>query len=368
MQTSKAGYKVVTVPGGGGRNFSITLYPESNGAGQALFQRVGRFIRDENAVIVSQRVFTGPGAKLDGAGELLRDGAAAWPLTRLEGNGACRGTVTHIHLDAVSGVLVKPIECDGCIVGAVYEDGDVTFAVLGNLRPDDQSASRNEQALSVFEKLEAALDSAGMAVHDLVRTWFFIDRILDWYGDFNSVRTAIFNRWGMFNRALPASTGIGAANNAGAAIVADALAVKSTGRRLEITDVASPLQCAATSYKSSFSRAVEVDLPGRRCLYVSGTASIAPDGQTTWVGDLDRQVALTMDVVLEILRSRGMSWCDVTRAIAYFKEVCRRPALERYCRGRGLPDLPVVVASADICRDDLLFEIEVDAVAPASET
>ena len=58
-----------------------------------------------------------------------------------------------------------------------------------------------------------------------------------------------------------------------------------------------------------------------------------------------------------------MSWAVVARVMAYFKDIDEADVLERYCLDKGLPDLPVVVSSADICRDDLLFEIEVDATA-----
>ena len=102
-------------------------------------------------------------------------------------------------------------------------------------------------------------------------------------------------------------------------------------------------------------------------MFISGTASIAPDGVTAHVGDVEKQVALTMAVVEKILESRRMSWADVTRGIAYFKDIGEAAVLERYCRDQGLLDLPVVVSSADICRDDLLFEIELDA-ASGTET
>lgn len=362
VQTSTAGYHVSAVPGIGPQSFSVTMYPDSNGAGRSVFQQVGQFIRDEKATVLSQRVFTGPGTRLDSLNELiLNRGGAKWPVTTLQGNGACSTSVTHIQLDAVSGVTVKPLECRGRILGAVYEHGDVTYCVLGDLRPHDLTASRCDQARSVFEQLETALDAAGMSIEHVVRTWFFIDRILDWYGQFNAVRSSLFDSWGLFDRILPASTGIGAANSAGAALIADALAIKSANRTVEITDVASPLQCAAMKYKSSFSRAVEVNLPGQRRLYVSGTASIAPDGRSVHDGDLNRQIALSMDVVREILLSRDMNWSDVTRGVAYFREACKMPALERYLHEHGLSELPVAVASADICRDDLLFEIELDA-------
>ena len=99
-----------------------------------------------------------------------------------------------------------------------------------------------------------------------------------------------------------------------------------------------------------------------RRLYISGTASIEPGGATAHVGDVDKQIDLTMDVVEAILESRDMGWSDTTRAAAYFKDVESIPAFASYCRAKGLPPLPVAIAHSDICRDDLLFEIEMDAV------
>jgi enamine deaminase RidA (YjgF/YER057c/UK114 family) len=211
--------------------------------------------------------------------------------------------------------------------------------------------------------MERALSLAGMEFTDVVRTWFFVDRILEWYGDFNAVRSRFFEDRHLFHRVLPASTGVGTSNSAGAALIADVLAVKPKHGALYIQNVVSPLQCPAMAYRSSFSRAVEIQAGAGRLLFVSGTASIAPDGRTAHLGDVEKQVALTMQVVEKILESRQMNWADVTRGIAYFKTIDEAGALERYCLENGLEDLPVVLSSADICRDDLLFEIEVDAMA-----
>ena len=83
------------------------------------------------------------------------------------------------------------------------------------------------------------------------------------------------------------------------------------------------------------------------------------------MGDLRRQVGLTMDVVAAILESRQMDWRNVTRMIGYFKHGEDASEFHRYCRERKLPKMPVIIAKNDICRDDLLFEIEADATPPA---
>jgi len=56
-----------------------------------------------------------------------------------------------------------------------------------------------------------------------------------------------------------------------------------------------------------------------------------------------------------------MNFSDSTRAIAYFRHQEHIPLLDQYCRSRRLPPLPVILTQCDICRDNLLFEIELDA-------
>jgi hypothetical protein len=80
------------------------------------------------------------------------------------------------------------------------------------------------------------------------------------------------------------------------------------------------------------------------------------------VGDCKAQVKLTMEVVGEILKSRQMDWGDVTRALAYFKRAEDASLLAAYRQENDLPRFPVIVAENDVCRDELLFELEIDAV------
>jgi enamine deaminase RidA (YjgF/YER057c/UK114 family) len=210
--------------------------------------------------------------------------------------------------------------------------------------------------------MESALGLVGMDFSNVFRTWFYLDDILEWYDQFNAVRNQFFKEHSVYDGLVPASTGVGGSNSSGTAVVADLLAIQPKLPTVRLQAVPSPLQCPALQYGSSFSRAVQLELPKQRRLYVSGTASIAPDGQTCHVGDVRRQVGLTMDVVAAILNSRQLGWEDVTRVIGYFKHTEDAPEFNRYCRERRLPEMPVIIAKNDICRDDLLFEIEADAV------
>jgi enamine deaminase RidA (YjgF/YER057c/UK114 family) len=134
--------------------------------------------------------------------------------------------------------------------------------------------------------------------------------------------------------------------------------------QVKVTAVASPLQCPALQYGSSFSRAVEVSLADRRFLSISGTASIAPDGKTAHPGDVRAQIDLTMRVVAAILESRRMNWQSVASSIAYCRHAADAPVFREWLVAHGLADLPVLLTENDICRDDLLFEFEAAAVQP----
>jgi enamine deaminase RidA (YjgF/YER057c/UK114 family) len=260
-----------------------------------------------------------------------------------------------------AGTPLRPILLDGRVVGACYADAYAEYALLGELLPRAMSASREVQARTVFEQCEAALQTVGMDFSHVMRTWLYLDGLLDWYNEFNNVRTRFFEERQVFDRVLPASTGIGIANRHGAALVLGALAIKPRDGRVLIQTVASPLQCPATNYRSSFSRAVEVTLPGYRQLHISGTASIAPDGSSLYTDDIDAQLAKTMEVVAAILHSRDMEWSNTTRGIAYYKRAEDAATVRRHLQKCTAANLSIALAHADVCRPELLFELELDA-------
>ena len=285
-----------------------------------------------------------------------------WPLTLLHGDACSGSSITGTQFIALSGAKLNPVMDGERLVGNWYDTEDARYCLLGDIRADDLSRSREEQAHDVFEKMENLLKQAEMEFTDIARTWLYLNDLLEWYDEFNVVRSQFFKERGTFEKMVPASTGIGAGTAAGEEIVCALLAVKPKHDAVKIFAVPSPLQCPALDYKSSFARAVEIDQPGSRLLTISGTASIEPGGATVHLDDCEKQIELTMDVVHEILKSRNMDWEDTSRAIAYFKNMDEAHLLEKYCIDHQLPELPVAISHADVCRHDLLFEIELDAV------
>jgi len=292
-----------------------------------------------------------------------RMSSAAWPVLWIQGD-VCPGT----HLSGTQAFLIdgRPVHrvmLDDRVVGSQWEDEDADYCLLAGILPANARETRGSQTTSCMQQIEIALQKAGMDFSHLVRTWFYLDDLLAWYDEFNTARTKFFESRGVFNRLVPASTGIGARNPAGAALAAGALAIRPRHGRVHVQEVPSPLQCPATEYRSSFSRAVEVAFPDRRVLIVSGTASIAAEGKSMFTSDVAKQIHLTLDVVEAILRSREMGWNNTSRAVCYFRDIEDLPVFEKCCLDRGIAPLPMVPAHATVCRDDLLFEIELDAIS-----
>ena len=324
-----------------------------------VFDRVSAQMAERDATIAFQYLFGGRQFYPKAVSAIKK---LDWPLTLLHGD-ACSGTtVTGSQFIALAGAELNPIMDGDRLVGNWYDTDDARYCLLGDIRADDLTLGREEQAQAVFEKMEALLQQADMEFTDIARTWLYLNNLLEWYDEFNAVRTKFFEERGTFDKMVPASTGIGAGTAAGEEMVCALLAVKPKHDGVKVFAVPSPLQCPALDYKSSFARAVEIDQPGSRLLTISGTASIEPGGKTVHLGDTEKQIELTMEVVHEILRSRDMDWSDTSRAIAYFKDDSEAYLLEQYCLKNNLPELPVAISHADVCRHDLLFEIELDAV------
>ena len=286
------------------------------------------------------------------------DGLISW----LQGDACNDGETSSMQCFAVSGINPEPVKVRGRSIGFVYEDEHARYCRLSGVSPENLSSPRTEQTREVFEIMKAGLVQHGFHFTDTVRTWLYLDRLLAWYNEFNIVRTAFFEKNGVFDKMVPASTGIGAANQYGAALLCDLLAVQPKTSEVKIMSVKSPMQGSALNYRSSFSRAVEMEFPTHRSLFISGTASIDMDGKSVHITDCEKQISLTMQVVKALLGSRGMGWHDLFRGIAYFKNMSDQSLFDKYCKEHDIPEFPLAVAHTDICRNDLLFEIEVDAV------
>lgn len=346
------------------REFHVTVRPRSSETPAAAVARLAAVLREKQAAIVRQEIFGAVMAEPETMRALRESiGPVCWPVLWVEGAGGDGLPLAGVYTMAVADAAVEPIEVNGRIVGRTFTDGGARHVVLGDLRPGDVTQPKPVQARQVFENLEGALQQSGMTCANLVRTWLFLDDILAWYGPFNKVRTEFYRQRHVLNHVLPASTGIGVRNPAGAALVAGAWAAQGLNSAFTAREIPSPLQGTALGYGSSFARAVELVSGGLRRVLISGTASIAKDGHSAHRGDMRGQVELTMNVARAILVSRGMNFADATRVTAYVKHPHDAPVFDAWLAEHGLHAWPVITTHATVCRDELLFEVELDAVS-----
>ncbi|MBX3746857.1 MAG: hypothetical protein KF833_16225 [Verrucomicrobiae bacterium] len=346
----------------------LTFCPLPQESPEALARRVTRWLHDLDAIPVRLQAF-GPLRAFPGFQSNLPPLSPNWPapLTWLEGF-PCpphpQAGLAGLHAMAVSDTAVSPVLAAGNILGASFSDGHLDHVLLGNVIPPDPAAPTATQARHTFERLQAALQTAGLNFTQVARTWLFLDDILAWYPSFNRVRRDFFQQCRVGPPLVPASTGIGARNPAGAPLVAEAWAAQPLHPNARIAEIPSPLQCPAPAYGSSFSRAVEMLTPDLRRILVSGTASIDARGASLGLDDVRAQVQHTLHVLQTLLASRGLDFSDVSRATAYLRHAADAPAVHQALARAGLALAPLVMTQAVVCRDELRFELELDALAP----
>ena len=239
-------------------------------------------------------------------------------------------------------------------------------AVCGTRPGGALAEGRLAQAAQMFANVGAGLDAHGMKYTDVVRTWIYVAHLLDWYVDMNGVRTAHYHQAGLGiegGPAFPASTGIMGRTGAEECLM-DVLAVESLrpGALVATAINRSAKQDSSFKYGSSFSRGMALAIEGRRTVHISGTASINTAGRSTHLGDAEHQCIETLLSIAAILEEQGGGLKNITSATLFCKDRAAWEAWERTTRLLQLPAIPKVVVLADVCRADLLVEMEAVAV------
>ena len=337
---------------------------ENHTEGIGIIQRVFEFLKTRDAKAFSIRLF-GKDADIAEASGFLETTAkdiACPPVCILQDTPDQRAPLK-IQVYALSGASSTWLYFKDTPVGREFEDTYAKYYML-SLLPDDRQESEYRQTKNVFEKAYEILESFGLNFSDTIRTWLFARDILSWYDRLNEARNQFFQCHNIYDRLIPASTGIGVMNAYGTAIATQFLAIKPKRNDVTLQSLNSPLQCSAMDYKSSFSRAARLLGPNHNRLYVSGTASIDKTGKTVFIDDAPAQIETTMQAMKAILNNADMDWSNTVSSLAYFKHHRDFGLFDDYCRKNGIK-LPHIKIQADICRDNLLFELELDAISTA---
>ncbi|KUG22847.1 putative translation initiation inhibitor [hydrocarbon metagenome] len=216
--------------------------------------------------------------------------------------------------------------------------------------------------IDAFFRISEILDLFQMKESEIARTWLFMRDILNDYEAMNTAREKFFAKWHTAaSHFLPASTGI-QNRMAGNEILAFEFCAFS-GNSVVIRQVSSPLQNEPTNYGKLFSRAVIIEFPRSKLLFISGTASIDKTGTSVYVGDFKGQMEFTLEIISAIMRQFRCDFSNIVQAAIYLKREKDMNQCLNIIDHAGFPrDRSLFQVGVDVCRDDLLCEIEATAI------
>jgi enamine deaminase RidA (YjgF/YER057c/UK114 family) len=370
--------------------YFLTFRPEQPSARavesvESIYNRVAEFLSEIRGEILQERCYamtnTYPQVSAARQQAYEKHGVESEGSLCFVGEMPCEPTqngVAGIQVWAVrtpKGGAVSPLMLKGQALGRKFCYGNVCYLSVASLGPAEHVCvghRLHDHALSMFENANRVLEAHGLTYRDVARTWIYLPKLLSWYGEFNAARRQAYQQFGLMDGQkpvwLPASTGIQGDCPFGRECMMDFLAISRLGEaELEAKILNSPRQCEAFQYGSSFSRAVEIRDESVSRIYVSGTASINERGETVHIGNPEEQIRHTLRVVKELLSWRHHSLGDAAHCVAFVKSPDYAPAFRRIAEEEGLDPRGVIETAADICRDDLLFELEVMTIKPLSE-
>ena len=288
---------------------------------------------------------------------------------------------------AKSDELSHPVDIYECNERAtVIEYDDVMFGFFGGFVPDEESLDAYERSYSAFTRMRNEVETSQFRFANVFRTWLYQGSIVlpegdsQRYKELNAARSDFFYGMRFLERFLPRDVKYGAVYPGSTGIGADdvdvamsCMAIKSQRDDIIVAPIENPLQTSAFDYSEryspqspKFSRAVALAFNDRARVYVSGTASIV-DQKTVHVDDPEGQTNQTLDNIealiagenLERYGVRGFdaNLKDLATARVYVKKPEHYDAIRAICEKR-LKGVPTVYTYADVCRDDLLVEVE----------
>ena len=250
----------------------------------------------------------------------------------------------------------------------------IAFAVagptlFGTIRAEPSARSMEAEAYDIYARLFALADRTGH--RHVIRVFNYIADItgdaggLERYRRFNAGRHEAFDASGRAVEAAPAACALGM--RTGPTVVAF-LASSQAGQPVE-----NPRQVSAYRYPAvhsprspSFSRAMLTGGTDGRSLHISGTASIVGH-ESLHLGDVAAQTAEIVRNFEALLgQCGGLTLADVRSRLQlkiYVRHTRDVPAIRRELASLGQAAQGMVV-QAEICRRELLVEIEAFCALP----
>ena len=269
--------------------------------------------------------------------------------------------------------------------GATAEFEEMRWFFGGGFQPYVYSFGAYSRSLEAFAQLGAELKYEGFKFHQLLRTWIYQGHLVlpegesQRYKELNKARTDFFGETKFLQQYLPkgfkgavypASTGIGADDMD---VVMSAVALDTKRKDVIVVPLENPNQTSAFDYGAvyspqspKFSRAMAVAAAEECLIFVSGTASIT-DSESQHTNDPVKQTELTLDNIAALIAGENLDRHGIPGIVCglgnlecvrvYVKRHSDWELIRQVCE-RRLPETPILYTIADVCRPELLVEIE----------
>ena len=283
-----------------------------------------------------------------------------------------------LDIYALDGVSPARFEVrDGVCYGVIEGESESMLFVEG-VAASDFAATVAEQSHEVFTKLDSILSAYGYGVDDIVRQWNYIGNIVACregkqnYQEFNDARSRYYAK-GAWSKGYPAATGIGSTDG----IVVGCIAFKRVDGK-GIYPIDNPLQVAAHIYSKrvliddavdavkstpKFERAKLIETERGAICFVSGTAAIRGE-ESVDASSAKMQTIRTIENIEHLVSKENLERFGskpYELKYAYLQVFVKHE--EDYAEVRQVveeyyPNVAVVYTVADVCRSELLVEIE----------
>ncbi|MDR1923054.1 MAG: hypothetical protein LBQ66_01670 [Planctomycetaceae bacterium] len=264
----------------------------------------------------------------------------------------------------------------------------------GNFRAGNATVGAYSRAFDTFRRLGSQLRRCRMRLEQVLRMWIYQGHlllpdkktpagVLQRYQELNRARTDFFGNTkflrnylpeGFNSAAFPASTGIGADD---VDVVMSAISVDVEQGDFIAVPLENPNQTSAFSYGANYSpqspkfaRGVAVSRKNWCQIFVSGTASIT-NSESRFDGDPASQTEQTLNNIATLIDGDNLakhgingfkSGLDKLECVrVYVKYPKDFNLVQKICE-KHMENVPILYSVADVCRPELLVEIEGFAV------
>lgn len=387
---STAGDGYASVELGAPIRVSLMLVPKGRGTldeqAEEIFSIQRQILENQRypMVVTSQTVFLKDPSNLSDCQLLMSQSfGPKVPATNYVFQPPCSGAALALEAWAIGGENVKVERCGPNTTAVSYHGTRWIYcAGIRSARPDLGVYQQTGRAL---RGLKAAVAAAGSGFAHVVRTWFYLSAITEAeagvqrYKELNRARADFYkdiqfhcspSEPNIPQGIYPASTAIGMGGND---VVAGCVALETQRSDAFLLPLENPQQTPAYAYhprfspeSPKFSRGVALVLGDYITTWLSGTASVV-HSVSLHPGDIQRQTEQTIENIEQLIsrenflfhgvNNAGAGLQDLAKIRVYLKRLEDYPQCKAICEKR-FGSVPAIYAIADVCRPELLVEIE----------